>query len=201
MTGCHSFGSEFYRFIQEKPEFDSRIALYARVWRKPMHISFHERPDHQRVELFAQIDYDDRDLAPGGKLPKWTLTFVDDPVDLAGLAGTGEAAHMNPKYLMPLLAQKDCRADAVHASADCCRDFQFRVFSFLNPVREGFREKSAVAAQARALSKVTIMALTGQVFTHSSQALHRSDSNSTSICGLCTWSAPVGQTAVQDPHW
>jgi hypothetical protein len=41
-------------------------------------------------------------------------------------------------------------------------------------------------AQAMALSKVTAMALTGQAFTHSSQALHRSDSNATSIWGLFT---------------
>jgi hypothetical protein len=127
MTGCHTLGSEFYRFIQEKPEFDSRIALYARIWRKPMHIGFNEWPDHQCIELLAQIDYDDRDSAPGGKLLKWTLAFGCGPVDLAG---TGEAAHMNPKYLMSLLAQKDCRADAVHASADCCRDFQLFVSSF-----------------------------------------------------------------------
>lgn len=35
--------------------------------------------------------------------------------------------------------------------------------------------------QAMALSNVTIIALTGQVFTHSSQALQRSESNSTCI--------------------
>jgi len=40
--------------------------------------------------------------------------------------------------------------------------------------------------QAISLSKVTTMALTGQAFTQSSQALHRSDSNATSICGLTT---------------
>jgi hypothetical protein len=129
MTGCHTLGSESYRFIQEKPEFDSRIALYAGIWRKPMLIGFNEGPDHQCIELFAQIDYGDRDSAPGGKLLKWTLAFGCGPAALAGLAGTWEAAHMNPKYLMSLFAQKERRADAVHAAADCRRDFQLFVSS------------------------------------------------------------------------
>ena len=130
MTGCHTLGSESYRFIQEKPEFDSRIALYARIGGKPMPIGFNERPDHQCIELLAQIDYGDRDSAPGGKLLKGPLAFGCGPVALAGFSGTGEAAHMNPKYLMSLLAQKECRADAVHATADCRRDFQVSLFRF-----------------------------------------------------------------------
>jgi hypothetical protein len=128
MTGCHSLGSESYRFIEEKPELDSRIALYARIWRKPTRIGFNERPDHQCIELLAQIDYGDRDPAPGGKLLKLTLAFGRSRVDLAGPAGAGEAAHMNPEYFMSLLSQKERRADAVHASADCCRDFQVSLF-------------------------------------------------------------------------
>jgi hypothetical protein len=184
MAGCHALGSKSHRFIQEKPEFDSRIARYARIWRKPMHVGFNEGPDHQCIELLAQIDYGDRDSAPGGKLQERTLAFGCGPAAFAGFFGAGEAAHMNAKYLMSLLAQKECCADAVHATADCRRDFQRFVSSVLNSAREGVREKSPAAAQARALSKVTIMARTGQVFTHSSHALHRSDSNSTSICGL-----------------
>jgi hypothetical protein len=47
----------------------------------------------------------------------------------------------------------------------------------------------------------TSMARAGQTGQHSSQALHLLGSNSTAISGRWTNSAPVGQTAVQVPHW
>ena len=41
-----------------------------------MPIGFNERPDHQCIELLAQIDYGDRDSAPGGKLLKGPLALA-----------------------------------------------------------------------------------------------------------------------------
>jgi hypothetical protein len=45
------------------------------------------------------------------------------------------------------------------------------------------------------------MARGGQTATHISQALHFSASNTISISGRLIHNAPVGQTAVQVPHW
>jgi hypothetical protein len=47
----------------------------------------------------------------------------------------------------------------------------------------------------------TSMARAGQTGQQSSQALHLPASNRTSISGRLTYRAPVGQTAVQVPHW